>query len=251
MLPAKRISYTNAVLCMTRTPPRLPTTAYPGVRSRFDDFVACGSPTCEAGSDDADAGLHRRFLWLFESALWDECRYTGYLPYWNWPLWAGKLHDSPLFDCSETSLSGDGDYNPGEQSVSGGDVTLPRGTGGDCTRCGPFKDMVVHLGPFSRMLPSLTEIPSPGFEYNPRCLNRSLNNFVAAHFTNVTQVSHLMAAADIADFQMVMDHWPAEPTGVLGLHGGGHFSIGSTLQDLFSSPQDPAFMLHHAMIDRM
>jgi tyrosinase len=60
-----------------------------------------------------------------------------------------------------------------------------------------------------------------------------------------------LAAANIADFQMVMDHWPATPGGVLGLHGGGHFSIGSTMQDLFSSPQDPAFMLHHAMLDRL
>jgi tyrosinase len=50
---------------------------------------------------------------------------------------------------------------------------------------------------------------------------------------------------------MAMDHWPAAPDGVLGLHGGGHFSIGSMMQDLFSSPQDPAFMLHHAMIDRL
>lgn len=50
---------------------------------------------------------------------------------------------------------------------------------------------------------------------------------------------------------MITDHWPAAPDGVLGLHGGGHFSLGLTMQDLFSSPQDPAFMLHHAMIDRL
>jgi tyrosinase len=48
-----------------------------------------------------------------------------------------------------------------------------------------------------------------------------------------------------------MDHWPANAEGVLGVHGGGHFSLGATLQDLFASPQDPAFMLHHGMIDRL
>lgn len=107
------------------------------------------------------------------------------------------------------------------------------------------------MGPFSRDLASLTEIPSPGFDYNPRCLNRSLNNFVSSHYSNATVLARLMASTDIIDFQTVMDHWPPRPDGVLGLHGGGHFSVGSTLQDLFSSVQDPAFFLHHAMIDRV
>ncbi len=41
MAPAERKNYTDAVSCLTRKPPRLPTAEYPGVRSRFDDFVAC------------------------------------------------------------------------------------------------------------------------------------------------------------------------------------------------------------------
>lgn len=61
----------------------------------------------------------------------------------------------------------------------------------------------------------------------------------------------LQASADIVEFQMTMDHWPPRPDGVLGPHGGGHFSLGATLQDLFASPQDPAFFLHHGMVDRM
>ncbi|CAI7677551.1 unnamed protein product [Penicillium manginii] len=40
MAVAERINYTDAVKCLTRKPPRLPTKDYPGVRSRFDDFVA-------------------------------------------------------------------------------------------------------------------------------------------------------------------------------------------------------------------
>lgn len=111
--------------------------------------------------------------------------------------------------------------------------------------------MTVHLGPFPHTLVSQTEIPASAFDYNPRCLNRSLNAFVSTNFTSQAQVTRLIAATNIADFQMVVDHWPPTPNGVLGLHGGGHFNIGSTMQDLFSSPQDPAFMLHHAMIDRL
>ncbi|KAF3387274.1 hypothetical protein F1880_001207 [Penicillium rolfsii] len=252
MLPAERIGYTNAVLCLMRAQPRLPTQEYPGVRSRHDDFVATHiNYTLSSHYSGLFLPWHRHFLWLFENALRDECGYNGYLPYWNWPLWAGNLHGSPLFDGSATSLSGDGEYNPDEQNLSNGAVTILRGSGGGCVRSGPFKDMTIHLGPFPRDLLSATDIPPPEFNYNPRCLNRSLNDFVSTHFTSQTQVTKLMAAENIADFQMVMDHGPAAPDGVLGLHGGGHFSVGSTMQDLFSSPQDPAFMLHHAMIDRL
>ncbi|EPS29664.1 hypothetical protein PDE_04614 [Penicillium oxalicum 114-2] len=194
---------------------------------------------------------HRHFLWLFERALQNECHYRGHLPYWNWPLWAGRLHESPLFDGSNTSLSGDGAYNPDEEDISGGGLTFSRGSGGGCVQHGPFKDMIINLGPFPRSLLSLSQIPAPRFDYNPRCLNRSLNNFISSQFTSDLHVSRLLATTNIADFQMTMDHWPATPNGVLGLHGGGHFSLGSTMQDLFSSPQDPAFMLHHAMIDRL
>ena len=37
---AERIDYTNAVLCMQGKPQHLPREEYPGVRNRFDDFVA-------------------------------------------------------------------------------------------------------------------------------------------------------------------------------------------------------------------
>lgn len=107
------------------------------------------------------------------------------------------------------------------------------------------------MGPFPPSLVSLTEIPAPGFDYSPRCLNRSLNNFVSSHYTNFTLVNTLLESQTIADFQMVMDHWPPRKDGVLGVHGGGHFSIGATLQDLFASSQDPAFFLHHSQVDRV
>ncbi|KAJ5124089.1 uncharacterized protein N7515_007914 [Penicillium bovifimosum] len=249
---AERIDYTDAVLCMQRQPQHLPREEYPGVRNRFDDFVATHiNYTLSVHYSGLFLPWHRHFLWLWETALRDECGYSGYLPYWDWPLWSENLKASPLFDCSDSSLSGDGEPNPGEQSIHGGTVTLPPGTGGGCVRCGPFKDMEIHLGPFDRNIVSFNEIPAPGFDYNPRCFNRSLNNFVSMNYDNETIVDRLLAATDIADFQTVMDHWPARPDGVLGAHGGGHFSLGATLQDLFSSPQDPAFMLHHAMIDRL
>jgi tyrosinase len=36
----------------------------------------------------------------------------------------------------------------------------------------------------------------------------------------------------------------------LGPHGQGHNGIGSVMQDVYASPGDPVFWLHHAFIDR-
>lgn len=36
-----------------------------------------------------------------------------------------------------------------------------------------------------------------------------------------------------------------------GVHIGGHYSTGPVLQDLFASPADPVFWLHHAQLDRV
>lgn len=33
------------------------------------------------------------------------------------------------------------------------------------------------------------------------------------------------------------------------MHGAGHFAIGGDAGDLYSSPNDPVFFLHHAMLD--
>ena len=41
------------------------------------------------------------------------------------------------------------------------------------------------------------------------------------------------------------------PGGFLGVHTAGHFTVGGDPGgDLFTSPGDPYFFLHHAMIDR-
>ncbi|KAJ5598168.1 hypothetical protein N7537_008252 [Penicillium hordei] len=252
LTPAERIEYTDAVRCMQWQPQQLPRGEFPGVRNRFDDFVATHlNYTLHTHLTGLFLPWHRHFIWLWETALRDECGFTGQLPYWNWPIWANNLAASPLFDCSDSSLSGDGEYDAGQQNIQAGGVTLPRGTGGGCVRCGPFKDMDIHMGPFSSHLTSLTEIPAPAFDYNPRCLNRSLNNFISSHYTNETIVHRLLNSTDIVDFQTTMERWPPSSDGVLGAHGGGHFSIGATLEDSFVSPQDPAFMLHHSMVDRL
>jgi len=36
-----------------------------------------------------------------------------------------------------------------------------------------------------------------------------------------------------------------------GVHGGGHYILGGAGLDFFASPADPAFWVHHGMIDKM
>lgn len=244
----ERSEYINAVHCMQRLPPKLDPAVVPGAKHRQDDFVATHiNKTLSIHLDGIFLSWHRNFVWLWETALRDECGYAGAQPYWNWALWCNDLAGSPLFDGSSTSLSGDGVYEPDQGPyVVGGGATLPHGTGGGCVTSGPFVNQTTNLGPFAFDL-VFSGLPSNWTAYNPHCLSRDLNNFIATRYGNQTAVDVLMNTTTIADFQNTMSGADIN----LGVHGGGHFSIGLGLQDFFASPADPAFFLHHGMIDRV
>ena len=114
----------------------------PGAKNRYDDFAA--SHIIEAGFIHFTATLfpwHRVLVWEYEQALRNECGYTGAQPYWDWTLYYQNLTASPLFDGSETSLGGNGEYIPHGPTrivAFGLDLTLPPGTGGGNVTTGPF-----------------------------------------------------------------------------------------------------------------
>lgn len=253
MLPVERANYTKAVLCLQGQPSQLDPAVYPGAKSRYDDFVAVHiNMTMKIHLNAVFLSWHRNFVYLYEQALVNECGYTGTAPYWDWPKWASRLHTSPLFDGSEYSLSGDGQYNATEGPyVLGPNATLPRGSGGGCVTTGPFKNYQATMGPFEFDLIFETEgvLPSTAFNYNPRCFSRDLNTYVAETYTNQTCVNQLMATETIEDFQNVLSG--VAGTTNLGPHGGGHLTMGAQGFDFFASPTDPAFFLHHGQIDRL
>jgi tyrosinase len=126
---------------------------------------------------------HREMVWQFEQALRNECGYTGYQPYWDWSKWADVPDSSnPLFDGSDTSLSGNGKYfahGTLNYTTPAGDppvqIVRAAGTGGDCIAQGPFVNWTVNLGPISQGLMGQAGPPNPradGFGYNPRCVIR-------------------------------------------------------------------------------
>ena len=173
-------------------------------------------------------------------------------------------------------MSGDGAFIPNKGNVMLGGtpglpgVELPPGTGGGCVTSGPFRDMVVNLGPVALGLTNGSTVSNgDGLGFNPRCLKRDLTDAVNQRFANYTGIVNLIVKPkDIYDFQMTMQGYPG--SGDIGVHGGGtyklafptilaftkafpgHYSMGGDPgRDLFVSPGDPLFYLHHGMIDRM
>ncbi|MCJ1352127.1 MAG: hypothetical protein MMC33_002111 [Icmadophila ericetorum] len=196
---------------------------------------------------------HRMFVYLYEKALREECGYTGYQPYWDWPEYAYNQQDSPLFDNSSTSIGGDGAYIPhGTVNFTApglpGPFSFPRppGTGGGCIQSGPFKNMTITLGPLSAPTIAGNKNPGPnGLGYNPRCLVR---DFLTSQST--TQLTY----EDVTDLITQSDSihtFEPKSEGAVSVHAGGHGYVGDDMGDLFSSPNDPVFYMHHAMLDRV
>ncbi|KAL2846428.1 hypothetical protein BJY01DRAFT_213375 [Aspergillus pseudoustus] len=172
--------------------------------------------------------------------------------YWDWTL-TPDLYSNPIFNPAQvpdTTLSGDGTYNATEQALRDSTIlSLPEGRGGGCVTSGPFVDWPVHLGPFTfAQAYAYAPLPETAFAYNPRCLQRNLQPAVIELYNDQTVVDRLLNAPDINGFLAVLD---PSTSGVMGAHGGGHDAVGPTMADVFASPQDPVFMLHHGMVDRM
>ncbi|KAL2861237.1 tyrosinase family protein [Aspergillus lucknowensis] len=254
----ERRNYIDAVWCLRGRPSTLPNDgAYPGVRDRLDDFVAVHiNYTNVIHKNGVLLPWHRHYIHLWETALRTECGYAGGVPYWDWTL-TQDLASNPIFNTAsdstdgiDTSLSGDGTYNATEQALRDPTIaSLPEGHGGGCVKAGPFKDFPVHLGPFTfGQAYAHAPLPDNAFAYNPRCLQRNLQPAVVEMYNNADIVRRMLSAPDIDAFLRLLDPSAA---GVMGAHGGGHDAVGPTMADVFASPQDPVFMLHHAMVDRV
>jgi tyrosinase len=256
----ERIAYTDAVLCVQKKKARSPASWAPGAKTRFDDYVAAHVDlTMEIHYSGTFLGWHRYFVSEYEHGLRNECNYTGTQPYWNWGLSAETgLENSPLWDGSSTSLGGNGQHveQPDQIYIGGKDTpgfVVSTGTGGGCVTSGPFVNMTVNLGPVGLDVPGIntTAVANPDgpFAYNPRCLRRDLSDEVNQRFANATAiVDTILRYPDIASFQNFLQGGPGTDT--IGIHGGGHFSIGGDPgRDVFTSPGDPGFWPLHAMID--
>jgi len=240
---AEKKAYIAAVLCITKAPSKLSATTYPGAKTRYDDFVAIHiKNTLQIHGTGNFLSWHRYFTWAYENVLRTECGYNGTQPYWDWGRWASSPETSPIFDGSETSISGNG-----IKTTHASNGMKPAGAGGGCIEKGPFKDMKVNLGPLAALGDStIPKNPrADGYGYNPRCIKRDVSNYLTNRDATTAKIASLItSSSNINAFQTNMQAGT-------GVHSAGHFTIsGDPGSDFYTSPGDPAFWLHHSMIDR-
>ncbi|KAF2472963.1 Di-copper centre-containing protein [Lindgomyces ingoldianus] len=248
----ERAEYVKAVQCIISKPSKFSAGQVPGAKNRYDDFVAVHlQQTLNIHGTANFLSWHRYFTWAYENALRTECGYEGSQPYWNWGKYADLLQ-SPIFDGTNTSMGGNGDYVAhGGHAAGQANVMVPAGKGGGCISTGPFKNMTVNLGPMSIAID--VKIPtnpqSDGLGYNPRCIRRDITDYFTKSYLRTKDVQALITQpTTILAFQ---DQMQTDTASKFGVHSAGHFSIwGDPGGDFFISPGDPAFFLHHGMIDR-
>ena len=254
---AERLAYVNAVKCLQSKPAKTPASVAPGAKSRFDDFVVTHiQQTLDIHYSGVFQAWHRWFVYQYELALRNECGYTGYQPYWDWPKYAKAPQDSPIFNGDPYSLGGNGEYIPHDgpvivppPGIGGDNISLPAGVGGGFVKTGPFANMSVNLGPVGGLADTAPG-PLGGLGYNPRGLKRDLGGAMNMRYANYTTVMRLLTRSNVDDYRIVSEGIPYTPE--IGPHGGIHYTMGGDPGgDLFTSPGDPAFWVHHGQMDRM
>ncbi|KAL2162525.1 hypothetical protein VTH06DRAFT_7439 [Thermothelomyces fergusii] len=248
-----RAAFISAIHCLNALPARTPQSTAPGARAVYDDFIVAHilqTPFVHASG--LFLPFHRHFLHLFAGALRDRCGYGGPLPYWDWTTSWADPRTAAVFDGGPLSLGGNGAFVPGRNGTvialpGGARQVIPPATGGGCVTTGPFREgrFEVRLGPVAFE----PRGPQGGLGYNPRCLRRDLS----PHFSAGTHPAAVVALLDGCggDLGCVVRDMDA-PGGVPGgVHASGHWQVGPDALDVFASPSDPVFWLHHAQVDRL
>lgn len=250
MPPEERKSYTDAVKCLMSKPSQLDQSIYPAAINRYFDYaVTHVNRTQYAHLSGYFLTWHRYFLHLYEEDLRHTCGYTGRFPYWNFAETANDPRAYPVFDGSDYSMSGDGLYNASYRVQLGPNFVLPHGTGGGCVTTGPFANMNTTLKFIDASQLATGVLPPDAFAYNPACLVRDLNANVSQTYANQGQLTATVHAANASDLQFLLNGIVGST--ILGIHAGGHFTIGGPMDSIHVSAQDPIWYPLHTMIDHV
>ncbi|KAG6355310.1 hypothetical protein INS49_003271 [Diaporthe citri] len=236
-------SYLDAVECITTKPSLTPRFNNSGVKSRRDDLLYTHiQQTFSIHYVGHFLPWHRYLVATHEHMLRGRVRLRRGLAVLG--LDAGTwtpARRSPTRQCP-TRSRGSAGTAPTSRANSSDPSAVPGRTGGGCVVDGPFagRDDFVHLGPAS------------GVSYNPQRLRRDLSPGFARRYLGMNQTELTLRQGDFGWFARGVEGGPSFDAS--GIHGGGHYSVGGTygqMGDLYASPADPIFYLHHANLDRV
>lgn len=213
MNSSEKAAYIVAEQCLWTLPAK---TTFNGTVNRHDDLTAVHqylTPTIHAVGQFLP--WHRLFMKTHEHILRTECNYTGPMTWWDETKDAGNYTNSPVLD-PDTGFGGNG-------------------TGTDhCVTDGPFANSTLTVGPETAFTPE-------GF-----CLKRNVNETYSAGAAEVIveTCNNLTSYANAAI-------WCIGASPHTAGHGGVGGGVEGSIGDIYVSPGDPLFYLHHAYIDRL
>ncbi|KAI1866490.1 hypothetical protein JX265_007791 [Neoarthrinium moseri] len=242
----ERLKFITAIKCLQGKPGKT-AGLYSGVKSLYDDFQALHiSQTDYIHWVGHFLPWHRYFLWLFEQELRESCNYNEAVPYWDWTQDAtdeASFLASPIFD----PVYGFGGNGPYIEDISGfpqdwrSSVEVPKRTGGGCITDGPFAGHNVSMGPGNHTV------------YNPQCIRRDFSPWLATQSLNSNIYEFTQNASSFFELTSRTEGVSLEIKD-MALHGGGHLSVGGgigQMSNVYSSPGDPLFWLHHGGLDKL
>ncbi len=236
----ERIAYTDAVRCLMAKPSKFNSADVPGAKSRYDDFVAVHINQTLSIHGTANFLSWHRWIHLDLRAGPPERVRLRRIPA---VLELGQVSfdplNSPIFDGSATSMSGNGVYQPHNRTNG-----LPHRSqlhpAPATRRLCPDRPLRQHdrqhMGPIAPTLAESDVIPAPGLlAYNPRCLKRDVSQWVSSRWTTDQNSTDLILQnTDVGSFQTVMQGDFAN--GVYGVHKPAATSPSAATAAATSSP---------------
>ncbi|KAK8062563.1 hypothetical protein PG997_014660 [Apiospora hydei] len=271
----QRLDYVKAVQCLMNLPANTPSDYAPGAKSRYDDFVVTHiNHTLDAHYTGNFMAWHRWFIYTYETALRDECGYKGYQPYWDWPKYAPApktphLQRRPLQPRRQRGM-GPGPAGLGRhftRRCDGRPLHAPARPGRRLRHDGALRQHDGQPGPHRGARGRVAAEPAErrarvqsaaaeagcGAGYWGAGWGCLLNVFVYVADTFPpfgTAKSDLLRKPNITEYRFLSEG--GFNNGEIGPHGGGHYTInGDPGGDLWVSPAEPAFWVHHGNMDRM
>jgi tyrosinase len=217
---AQRTNFVTSVKCLLGNKA---SGQFKQAKNRYEDLVALHQDlTLNVHTNSKFLIWHRYYLWTFEDIMRTECGFTAPLPWFDETKYSGKFASSSIF-----SADWFGAINVGGNCVTNGVSPQAKSLlSKELIDCQKFAGLTLNVG--------------PGTGNGAHCLARNNDDSKTIN-TNAQMVSGCNARSTYSDMAACSEG---------AAHAWGHNGIGAVMQDVYASPGDPVFFLHHAFIDR-